>query len=168
MSEGKDWSRAYARQAHADWQAYQLLRSAPGLPRSQALHFLQMACEKLCKASLCRNGVDPVFVQTSHAYVAANLSRIFDQHRQRLGHRALPSYSTLWKQVRSLSHEIELLAPTVDPLRRPDNCEYPWEDAAGNLVIPAEHSFATLTLLTQPAGLELLNILPLALDELLK
>lgn len=36
------------------------------------------------------------------------------------------------KQVRNLSREIELLAPTVDSLRRPDNCEYPWEDGTGN------------------------------------
>ncbi len=72
------------------------------------------------------------------------------------------------KQIKNISHEIELLAPTVDPLRRPDNCEYPWEDAEGNVDVPAEHAFATLTLLTQPAGQEMLKILPLAIDDLLK
>ena len=151
MSGGQNWSQAYARQARADWEAYQVLRSATGLPKSQPLHFLQMACEKLCKASLCRNGVDPAFVQTSHAYVAANLPRLYDQQRQRLGHRALPPHATLRKQIKNISHEIVLLAPTVDSLRRPDNCEYPWEDAEGNVVVPAEHSFVTLTLLTQQA-----------------
>lgn len=63
------------------------------------------------------------------------------------------------KQVRNLSCEIELLAPTVDSQRRPDNCEYPWEDGAGNVVVPAEQSFATLSLLSEAAGQELLKII---------
>jgi len=67
----------------------------------------------------------------------------------------------------SLKWGIELLAPTVDSQRRPDNCEYPWEDGAGSVVVPAEYSFATLSLLTKPAGQELLKILPFAIDELL-
>jgi len=62
--------------------------------------------------------------------------------------------------------EIELLAPTVDNQRRPDNCEYPWEDSAGNVIAPAEHASATLSLLSQPAGQELLKTLPLAIAAL--
>lgn len=71
------------------------------------------------------------------------------------------------KQVKNLSREIELLAPTVDSQRRPDNCEYPWEDAQGSVIVPAEYAFTTLSLLSEQAGQELLKIIPLAIDELL-
>ena len=167
MSSPRDWARAYARQAQADLAAHDALHPLTALPPCQRLHFLQMTCEKICKASLIHSGTEPVFVQASHAYTAAVLPIVFQEQRRRLRLRDLHPRSTLMKQVRSLSREIELLAPTVDSLRRPDNCEYPWEDAEGNVMVPAEHSFATLTLLTQQAGLELLKILPLAIDELL-
>lgn len=161
------WQHAYARQAKADLAAYEVLRDSPNLPQCQSLHFLQMACEKLCKAYLCSQKVEPRFLQTSHGFIADNLPEIFKDRRRRLRLYPLNPRSTLLKQVKNLSREIELLAPTVDSQRCPDNCEYPWEDGAGNVVVPAEHSFATLSLLPEAAGQELLKIIPFAIDELL-
>jgi hypothetical protein len=46
---------AFYRQAWSDWQAYKLLAEADGLPRCHALHYLQMACEKLAKAYRLRD-----------------------------------------------------------------------------------------------------------------
>ena len=137
------WQYAYARQAKADSSAYEVLRDSPHLPPCQSLHFLQMAREKLCQAYLCSRKVDPRFLQTSHGLVADNLP------------------------VKNLSGGIELLAPTVGSQRRPANCEYPWADEAGNVVVPAGHAFATLSLLSEQAGQELREIIPLAIDELL-
>lgn len=167
MSDILDWQYAYAKQANADLEAYNYLRANDGLPQCLSLHFLQMTCEKLCKAYLCRNQVNPRFLQTSHAYVAKTLPEIFIEQYNLTKPHPLNRYSPLLKQIKNLSREIELLAPTVDSQRRPDNCEYPWEDGAGNVVVPAEHSFATLSLLSQPAGQELLKILPLAIGALL-
>lgn len=46
----------------------------------QKLHFLQMACEKVCKAHLClQPGADPKDYQSSHAYTAKNLGIIVKQ-----------------------------------------------------------------------------------------
>jgi hypothetical protein len=67
----------------------------------------------------------------------------------------------------SLKWGIELLAPTIDSQRRPDNCAYLWEDGAGDVVVPAEYSSATLSLLSEAAGQELMKIIPFAIDELL-
>lgn len=103
----------------------------------------------------------------SHAYTAKNLPEMFLRQRESLGHGSLRRYSTLMKQVRNLSREIELLVPTVDSPRRPDNCEYPWEDGAGNILVPAEYPFSTLSLLSEAAGQEILKIIPFAVDELL-
>ena len=106
-------------------------------------------------------------MQASHAFVARNLLQIFHEQQRRSKQRDLHPRSALMKQIKNLSREIELLAPTVDKERRPDNCEYPWEDAQGNILIPANYSFAVLPLLTEPAGQELLRVLPLALYDLL-
>ncbi len=167
MSTPLIWQHAYARQAKADWAAYEVLLAAPHLPQCQSLHFLQMTCEKLCKAYLCSHKVEPRFLQTSHGFIAGNLPEIFKDQRRRSKLRPLNPRSTLVRQVNNLSREIELLAPTVDSVRRPDNCEYPWEDGAGGVVAPAEHPFATLSLLSEAAGQELLGIVPFAIDELL-
>lgn len=167
MTDIRAWQHAYAVQAKADFAASNILRQSPSLPQCLSLHCLQMACEKLCKSYLCSQKVEPRFLQASHAYTTKNLPEMFLRQRESLGLRSLRQYSTLMKQVRNLAREIELLAPTVDNQRRPDNCEYPWEDGAGNVVVPAEYSFAALSLLTEPAGQELLKILPFAIDELL-
>ncbi len=167
MTDIRAWQHAYAVQARADFAAFNVLRRSSGLPQCLSLHCLQMACEKLCKSYLCSQKVEPRFLQTSHAYTAKSLPELFLRRREALGQRTLRQYSTLMKQVRNLSREIELLAPTVDSLRRPDNCEYPWEDGAGDIVVPAEYPFATLSLLSEPVGQELLSIIPFAIDELL-
>jgi len=106
-------------------------------------------------------------LQTSHAYTAKNLPEMFFAQRAHLRRRPQRRFSALMKQVKNLSREIELLAPTVDSQRRPDNCEYPWEDAQGSVIVPAEYAFTTLSLLSEQAGQELLKIIPLAIDELL-
>lgn len=161
------WQHAYARQARADFAAYEVLRVATHLPQCESLHFLQMACEKLCKSYLCSRKVEPRFLQTSHGFIASHLPEIFKDQRRRLKLHPLNPRSALVRQVNNLSREIELLAPTVDSQRRPDNCEYPWLDGAGEAVVPAEYPFANLSLLSESAGQDLLKIIPSAIDELL-
>lgn len=120
----------------------------------QKLHFLQMACEKLAKAHRFLAGDSITDVQKGHAFAAKHLETIF---RQLLTARPdlqpkNPRY--VLKRVRHLAREIELLAPALKAGgKRRDNCEYPWEDAAGKLHVPAEASFAILNqLLTDSAG----------------
>src|SRR5712691_8331072 len=42
--------------------------------------------------------------------------------------------------------------------RRPDNCEYPWDDGAGRILVPAEHRFEALRLVDQQGGPQILKI----------
>jgi hypothetical protein len=64
-----NWGKAYAKQALADFEAWNELQGIPGTPSCQKLHFLQMSCEKLCKAHLCKQpGADPKDYQSSHGY----------------------------------------------------------------------------------------------------
>jgi hypothetical protein len=68
-----NWVQAFARQAKSDLNAREVLLLESTLPACHSLHFLQMACEKLCKASLIKAGADPEDLQASHAYIAKHL-----------------------------------------------------------------------------------------------
>lgn len=51
-----NWAQAFARQAESDLNAREILVQQAGLPACHALHHLQMACEKICKASMIASG----------------------------------------------------------------------------------------------------------------
>ena len=58
MSQPADWALAYAQQAKADFRAWELYEQHPEavVAECHQLLFLQMACEKLCKAHLIQSG----------------------------------------------------------------------------------------------------------------
>ena len=98
-----------------------------------------MACEKLAKAHLCRAGSDPDSLLSSHAYITKVLPRVV------LNQLSLSNPgNSEWVRVHSahLAREIELLAPAVKRGgRRPDNCEYPWEEPDGRVRCPIDWVF---------------------------
>jgi hypothetical protein len=106
MSKADEWSRGYAIQAKADLAARQVLLQAKGIPDCQQLHFLQMACEKICKAHLYNQGTITTAFQASHAYVAKVLPVIAKQH-----FAADRKYGWALTQIRQLAREIALIAP---------------------------------------------------------
>jgi hypothetical protein len=125
-----------------------------------------MVCEKLTKAHLCKAGSRPLALHSSHAYTAKNLPTIL---REQLEIENAPSGTirAVFHFARRLAREIELLAPAVDDGgRRPDNCEYPWEDRQGKLWIPADFSFFTEGLLLEPHGRTVLKLLRAAIQRL--
>jgi hypothetical protein len=138
----EDWARGYARQALSDLRARETLAGA-NAEKCHRLHFLQMAAEKVCKAFLTKaNGHDNV--RKSHAYVARNLPIIARYFYTTLNdNNPIPQWEI--SQIRSLAHEIEVLAPACDDgdVRR-DNTEYPWEDGKGEIQIPCEYSFPNI------------------------
>ena len=159
MTDFEEWRRAYARQAMADLQAREALMDRRGLPDCQQLHFLQMACEKICKAYLCGQGVDPRTLQSSHAYISRQLPIIARQ-------QAVQDW--VLGAIRVLSRKIELLAPAVDDAgRQPANCEYPWIGPDGTVQVPRDHNFG-LNLLRETAGRILLKVIYAAAEQLIR
>ena len=74
MAKYVEWTAAYARQAEADLNTYEALtriQARDKIPECHVLQFLQMACEKLVKAALCCDPIDPRSLQSSHDYVAS-------------------------------------------------------------------------------------------------
>jgi hypothetical protein len=131
--------------------ARELLVADSALPACHSLHLLQMACEKLCKASMISSGSDPLEVQRSHAYIAKHLPTIVRLYLSREAGR-LPRDNWIVEAIRPLARKIELLNPAVkDGGRAPHNCEYPWEAQDGTVVAPADHNFE-FTMLFERAG----------------
>src|SRR6476469_770076 len=142
MSTPNDWLREYARQADADIRAWDALRVEAQVPRCHELMFLQMACDTLCKAYLIKTGTAPESLQASHSYIANPLPIVI-REQMVLSKRSPREVAWLLEYVRHLAREIEMLAPAVKRGgKRPDNCEYPWEDATGEIHSPLDWTFA--------------------------
>ena|SRR5438105_12442706 len=125
MGTLQEWRIAYARQAEADLAAYRYLVGAPELPACHSLLFLQMS-EKVCKAHLCGQGVEPSVLRSSHAYIAKTLPLIARAHFARQARQTHYSHAWIIAAIRKLARRIELLAPAVDASGlNPANCEYP-------------------------------------------
>jgi hypothetical protein len=170
MSDPADWARCYARQADADLKAWEYYETHPEAATAEChkLLFLQMACEKLCKAHLIQSGTPPASLQTSHGYVATPLPAILLQLLLDLKQDRRRVRGVL-VALRHLCSEIELLSPAVDRNgQRPDNCEYPWEDGRGVVHSPLDWSFHPTRLCIAPAGRIFLKALRQAIDGLLR
>ena len=165
MATPAEWARAYARQAHADFRAWQALEENEDVHPCHRMLFLQMACEKLCKARLIGGGTPPEDLQTSHGYVAKPLPVVIRAELE-FREKNLRARAGLLDFTRHLAAEIEVMNPAVDRNRqRPDNCEYPWEDAGLVLHSPLDWSFNPLHLLRERFGLTFVKVLQLAIDR---
>lgn len=104
------------------------------LPACHALHYLQMAAEKICKAHLHAIGQP---ANSSHAVVRKHLptlARVLGATRALSGSRL--------KELKRLAYEIEMLAPAlISEGSRPENPEYPWQNRDGTVVCPADYDF---------------------------
>jgi hypothetical protein len=174
MATVKEWSSAYACQAKADFMTYQALEgmrseAAHGwsIPVCHKLQFLQMACEKLAKAHLCTRGTAPASLQGSHAYISKTLPVVIRQEMIALNFRG-KSAKSLATIANHIAQEIEVLAPSVRRgAQRPDNCEYPWEDADGCIHAPLSWTFSSAQLIAQPAGRSVLKLVQSAIERLM-
>ncbi len=138
----ENWSTAYARQAQSDLRVREKLVVA-GVERCHALHYLQMAAEKTCKAHLSA-GNGNKDVRRTHAYVASVLPVIARVFYPRMNESAELQRWQL-AEVRRLATEIELLAPACDAGEvRNDNSEYPWQGAQGQVETPCEYGFPNI------------------------
>src|SRR4051794_16849191 len=98
----------------ADLAARERLLLPPALPECQHLHFLQMACEKICKAYQCGQGIDPAQLRRSHAHIALTLPLIAREHLARAAGQVRRDRSWMVHAIRELARRIELLSPAVD------------------------------------------------------
>ena len=169
MATSAEWAVGYARQADADFKTFEAIQTlAVPVPECHKLQFLQMACEKLVKARRCGEGIDPATLQASHAVVAKYLPTVLREYMEFLNFTGGKAREAL-NRARQLAQEIDVLAPAVKRGgQRPDNCEYPWEDAGGILHVPLDWTFPPSTLSVTPTGRTILKLIRGAINRLLQ
>ena len=164
MADNRSWAQGFGRQAAADFRTFEVLGKQDA-PECHKMHFLQMACEKLAKAHLCETKTPLDNVQASHAYIAKTLPIVLKQQAIAVNFSG-PAAKTVQAKAKHLAREIELLSPSVtDGGKRPDNCEYPWEDETGTLHSPLEWPFNPSHLLLAPSGRSVLKLLRGAVER---
>ena len=161
----QSWAAAFARQARSDWELHHRLATA-GEADCHALHYLQMACEKIAKAYRIRDLTVDVDELTQHhigfeSFVSAFL--LSPAFKEEYKHKSAQFRRTK-TEMRRLAREVECLSPAVRREQRPDNSEYPW--AAGTVVVaPCDYGFPNLSLLTTSTGRAFLKLVRRAMDE---
>ena len=113
MATAAEWATGYARQARADSESWQAIESNDVVQPCHRMLFLQMACEKLCKARLVEGGTPSEALQRSHGYVANPLPSVIRTQLEFLG-QDLRSKAGLLKFTRHIAAEIEVANPAVD------------------------------------------------------
>jgi hypothetical protein len=168
MSIEVQWVRAFARQADADFRAWELYEMYPEAVSAEChrMQFLQMACEKLCKACvLSAKMVTLDRVQTSHGFVKKQLSTILKQELSYKNENGA-QLKTVMQDFKRFAQEVEVLNPSMDRDNRPDNCEYPWE-YNGQVLSPLDRSFYLSDLMLKRSGTNFLKSLRSAINRIL-
>jgi hypothetical protein len=157
---------AFYRQASSDWQTFELLLEKKDLPLCHALHYLQMACEKLAKAYRLRDtscAIDKVtskhtgFEKFINAFLRS--PALIAEYKGRLAR-----HQAVCASAKKFARAIEKLAPANDKATSPENAEYPWE-RGGKVLTPCEYAYPALSFLKAEGGRAFLNLITRAFRD---
>lgn len=160
------WAYAYFQQACSDWVIFLEFNQRRDIPRAQALHYLQMATEKLAKAYRLRDTLTNLeAILTSHVGFPEFFNTFL---RSPAMHREFRKRAAQLRRIQRdcglLARAVEQLAPAVDRVGHPANTEYPWADG-DTIVVPIDYTFPSLSLLRGPRGRWFLNFTARAFAE---
>lgn len=135
-----NWRAAYFTQAQNDYGVFREFKGRTDIAMCHKLHYLQMATEKLARAFLSPpSGVQPPRVHTALVKFL-RMSKGRPEIRRQLGYEDnFPACCTYIESLLGLAERIEGLAPVGSDERV--NPEYPWADAVGNVLCPANYAF---------------------------
>lgn len=156
------YAEAFAAQGRSDWAVYQHLSTLtyPSLPWCHALHYLQMATEKIAKAYRIRDtNANVEDVVKHHAGFEEFINSFFRSRQIKEEFEGKDAaLQTLQKNAGALAREIEKLAPAIDRPASPENAEYPWE-RDGQVFRPCSFGYPSLAMLKQPGGRAIMNMI---------
>jgi hypothetical protein len=159
---------AFAAQGRSDWEVFKHLAglSRPSFPSCHRLHYLQMATEKIAKAYRIRDtGADVDKLAKGHAGFEEFVNSFFRCKTIRDEYTGKDAVlQTLQKNATTLAKQIEKLAPAIDNFVSPENAEYPWE-RDGKVHRPCKFEYPNLSMLTQPAGRAVMNLIERAFND---
>ncbi len=151
-------TEAFRKQVTCDYEFLKKLFMDKTINPSHRAHLFQMCLEKFAKYTQLKLGNQ---INKQHNWVSKILPHLFEK---KYGNAySANSLKKVYKDVKSLCREIDLLAPAhygVDK-QNPVNCEYPWEIADVNgknprAFVPCEYKFAIFSENYQPIIKEIL------------
>lgn len=166
MPTREEWAAAYHRQASSDWKLFVELLARGDVPACHALHFLQMATEKLAKAYRFRDTAtseDALLTKHVGFQKFLNSFLLSPQMRDEFAGRHA-QLAAIRKGLAPIALAVERLAPAVAREGSPGNAEYPWE-LGESVVAPVDHDFHEVLLLRGAHGRAFLNVVSRALAE---
>jgi hypothetical protein len=135
-----NWHDAYLTQAWSDFQIFREMNSSR-YPNCHALHYLQMATEKIAKGFMSKRSLEPPRKLTHYSLVNfLKASKSQPDWREKLGygHNFL-AYGSYIDSLLPIAGQIEKLVPEgVDRI----NTEYPWINGEGDVDCPCKCDFA--------------------------
>jgi hypothetical protein len=135
-------------------------------PGARALHYLQMATEKLAKAYRFRDTATSIetlltrhtgFPEFFNAFLLSPSMRT--EYEGRSG-----QLRKIREDCGHFARAVEQLAPAVDREQHPANAEYPW-CAGGRIVTPVRYGYPEIPLLKEARGRSFLNFIERAFVE---
>lgn len=164
--ERQSWATAYFQQACSDYAIFKEFSERGDIPRAQALHYLQMATEKLAKAYRLRDSLTNLeTILTSHVGFPEFFNTYLRSPSMREEFRGRAAQlQRIQRDCRLLARSVEQLAPAVDRLGHPANAEYPWAEG-DQVVAPVSYTFPSLTLLRGVGGRRFLSFVERAFLE---
>lgn len=166
MATRAEWAVAYHRQGGSDWVMFERLLDIGDVPPCHALHFLQMATEKLAKAYRFRDTkTDEASLLTSHVGLQKFLNAFLLSPQMRAEFRGRDAQrESIRKDFERIAQAIERLAPAVDRKGTPGNAEYPWL-LGESVVSPIDYNFEEIQLLRTAGGRSFLRTIRRAFAE---
>jgi hypothetical protein len=134
-----NWKDAYLTQAWSDFLVFREM-NITRYPTCHALHYLQMATEKLAKGFMSKESVDPPSKLTHYSLVNfLQVSKSQPDWREKLGYgRNFRAYGSYIDSLLPIAGQIEKLVP--EGLYR-INAEYPWINDQGDVDCPCKCDF---------------------------
>ena len=139
------WRTAFIAQGESDLKVFHLLRHDAGVEHCHALHYLQMAAEKVAKGLNCRD--EFTRPEETHFALVRWIRHAKANPYARLmtlcGVSTRSQFRAYLHGLHGFAETIELLAPAVARQRgKEQNAEYPWLDAKASTVrYPAVYPF---------------------------
>ena len=142
------------------------LQRRADVPQCHALHYLQMATEKLAKAYRFRDTSTAVeALLTSHVGFQRFLNSFLLSPQMREEYQGRHAHlDRIRRDCEPISRAIEQLAPAVDRKNTPVNAEYPW-CTTDQVTAPVDYGFPELCFARSAKGRMFLNLITRAMSD---
>lgn len=137
-----EWGLAYLSQSRSDFKLFLFLSSTEDIETCHALHFLQMATEKLSKGVMLLNGNKTLADISSTHSVLVDMMKLLDKNRDISKMLGFSKTDRMREYIKGLIPEADRIEKSAPALSQNGvNTEYPWLAPNRTVIAPADYEF---------------------------